>query len=333
MDKQQIRVWFTDFWPRFIIDDNFFLNALKKKYDVVLDENAPDYLFYSMFGHNFIAYNCTKIFFSGENVAPDWKECDWGVSSFYINSERHYRLPIYYYMCGDIRQTTQPRPSSDEILASKTGFCNFVYSNPSCKMRNNFFHHLSQYKRVDSAGRHLNNMATNVDDKMEFLTHYKFTIAYENSEYDGYTTEKILEPFIANSIPIYWGNPLVYKDFNTKAFLNYYDFENEEALIKRIIEIDNDDELFKQYIEQPPFVGNKVNEYVDEDNLIAFLTKIVDTAIEPVSNRVYSKPSVIRNVLLCFKRMKFEKFFFIFRLKRFRLSRLINKLKGKYFWS
>ena len=41
-----------------------------------------------------------------------------------------------------------------------------------------------------------------------------FTIAFKNDSYPGYTTEKIYEPMYVNSLPIYSGNPLVYRDFN-----------------------------------------------------------------------------------------------------------------------
>ena len=37
-----------------------------------------------------------------------------------------------------------------------------------------------------------------------------------------------------------WGSNLIYKDFNTKSFVSYYDFENDEDVINRIIKLDND---------------------------------------------------------------------------------------------
>ena len=43
-------------------------------------------------------------------------------------------------------------------ILGKTGFCNMVVSNPNAKKRIEFFHKLSQNKRVDSDGRHLYNI-------------------------------------------------------------------------------------------------------------------------------------------------------------------------------
>ena len=36
---------------------------------------------------------------------------------------------------------------------------------------------------------------------------YKFSIAFENAWYPGYTSEKIVTSMLAGTIPIYWGNP------------------------------------------------------------------------------------------------------------------------------
>ena len=88
---------------------------------------------------------------------------------------------------------------------------------------------LSKYKRVDSGGRHLNNIGGPVDDKLEFQKDYKFSIAFENSAFPGYLTEKLPEAVIAQTLPIYWGDKLVHRDFNTARFLNYPDFGSDDV--------------------------------------------------------------------------------------------------------
>ncbi len=67
----------------------------------------------------------------------------------------------------------------------------------STKVRNNFFLKISKYKKVDSGGLALNNIGYIVKNKLEFIKDYKFTIAFENSSYSGYTTEKITDAFIS----------------------------------------------------------------------------------------------------------------------------------------
>jgi hypothetical protein len=86
------------------------------------------------------------------------------------------------------------------------------------------FEALSKYKRVNSGGRWMNNVGGPVADKMTFDRRHKFSIACENSASPGYTTEKLVQAFAAKTIPIYWGDPLVSRVFNTKAFINVNDF-------------------------------------------------------------------------------------------------------------
>lgn len=121
---------------------------------------------------------------------------------------------------------------------------------------------------MDSGRRHLNNIGRFVDDKLSFIKEYKFTIAFENSGFPGYTTEKLVHPMMAHSLPIYWGNELVERDFNPKSILNYADFQNEEELIERIIEIDNDNNLYMEYLKQPYYHDNQVNEFIKPENVM-----------------------------------------------------------------
>ena len=43
------------------------------------------------------------------------------------------------------------------------------------------------------------------ENKQETLREYNFVIAFENSDYPGYITEKIIEAFKAGAVPLYWG--------------------------------------------------------------------------------------------------------------------------------
>ena len=48
----------------------------------------------------------------------------------------------------------------EQIMAGKTKFCGFLagYANRKTRVRNEFFHKLCKYKKVDSAGGALNNV-------------------------------------------------------------------------------------------------------------------------------------------------------------------------------
>jgi len=259
--KKKLKIDFADFSEGFEKESNYFFALLSSQYDVEITD-SPDFLIYSVFGLDYLNYDCIRILYTGENRRPNFDECDYAFSFDFSDDKRNFRLPFYSYFC-DTSVLTRPKPDPDTILKGKTGFCNMVTSNPMGKDRATFFHKLSDYKRVDSGGKYLNNVGGPVADKMAFIKNYKFSIAFENSCYPGYTTEKIVEAMTAHTIPIYWGNPLVQRDFNTKSFVNCHDYANFDEVVRRIKEIDNDDGLYRSYMEEPYFVDNIPNEFTD----------------------------------------------------------------------
>jgi len=274
--KKKIKINFTDFWGGFDKTNNYFYNLLKEEFDIEISNN-PDYLFFSVFGNQHQNYNCVKIFYTGENVSPPLHYCNWSFSFDYLDDSRNYRLP--HYLLYDGYYELVNKKVIDESL-SKRKFCNFVVSNGNCLERNNFFQKLSKYKMVDSGGRLMNNIGYAITDKLKFQSDYKFSIAYENNAYrpqfPGYTTEKIMQPMTVNSIPIYWGNPLIHLEFNTKSFVNFYDFNSEDDMIEYIIELDKNDDKYLEMLNQPWFDEYNISENNKIDNIKSFLYKIFE---------------------------------------------------------
>jgi hypothetical protein len=203
--KKKIKIDFSDFWGGYDKTNNYFYNLLKDEFDVEISNN-PDYLFFSVFGNNHQNYKCKKIFYTGENIAPPLGYCDFSFSFDYLDDNRNYRLPHYLLYPGYYDLVNK---KVDETLVNRK-FCSFVVSNGNSKLRNDFFIRLSKYKRVDSAGRHYNNVGFAASDKIEFLRNYKFNICFENDAHRGYnehyTTEKLPQAMQANTIGIYSGN-------------------------------------------------------------------------------------------------------------------------------
>jgi hypothetical protein len=77
--KKKIKIDFSDFWGGFNKTDNYFYNLLKEEFDIEISNN-PDYLFFSVFGNHHQNYNCMKIFYTGENVAPPLGYCQYSFS-------------------------------------------------------------------------------------------------------------------------------------------------------------------------------------------------------------------------------------------------------------
>lgn len=272
---KKIKIDFSDFWPGFDKTNNYFYNLLKENFLVEIS-NKPDFLFFSIFGNENQRYRCKKIFYTGENIPPPTGFCDWSFSFDYINDSRNYRLPHYLLYDGYYDLIDK---KVDKSLFDRK-FCSFVVSNGNCNERNDFFNKLSKYKKVDSGGRFLNNIGYAVNDKRKFQSEYKFSITFENNAYrpqhPGYTTEKVMESMISNSIPIYWGNPKVDLEFNTKSFINFYDFKSTDDMIEYIIELDNDVDKYMKVLNEPWFVDNQIPENNKIENIKSFLYKIFE---------------------------------------------------------
>jgi alpha(1,3/1,4) fucosyltransferase len=277
---ETLRIYFADFWKSFDMQDNYFWNLLSERYRLILDPEQPEILFYSYLGlkdirqKTFHRYKCIRIFYTGENLRPDYNECDFALSFDRSEDARNLRLPLYV-LYNDYPQLLN-RTVPNDLLKQKTKFCCFVVSNPENPVRNRFFHLLSTYKKVDSGGRFLNNIGGPVEDKIEFMKDYKFVISFENESYPGYVTEKVYEPKLVDSLPIYWGDPLISKEFNTNSFINCHDFSNMEEVVERVKELDQNDDLYLQYARTPFFLNDKPNEYVDKERVLGFLQKIID---------------------------------------------------------
>ena len=134
---------------------------------------------------------------------------------------------------------------------NRTKFCAAVISNGQ-GARIWFIHELSKYKKVDMGGRYHNNVGT-IKNKIEFLSSYKFSIGMENSEGDGYLTEKLIDAFLAGTIPIYYGDYTVDEFINPKSFILIRDKHDIQEKIEYIKKIDNDDELYLSILKEKIF--------------------------------------------------------------------------------
>ena len=284
--NKTIRIKFVDFYPNFHPEKAPLWQRLWDLYHVELSEN-PDWLVYSVFGTEHLKYNnCVKIFYTGENQAPDFNLCDYALGFDYIDfGDRYMRLPLWLLYPNDIHAMLHKheRPTLD----SKTDFCSFVVSNPhGNETRAKFMDMLSEYNQVHSGGRWRNNVGGPVADKLAFQKKHKFSMAFENTIHPGYTTEKIVQSFAAQTIPIYWGDPMVTETFNNEAFINCNDYPDLESVIERVKEIDQNDVLWLKMIETPALRDPEII-HKSLTDLDAFLQHIFDQ--EPQAARRFSR--------------------------------------------
>ncbi|OGG61135.1 hypothetical protein A3C87_03215 [Candidatus Kaiserbacteria bacterium RIFCSPHIGHO2_02_FULL_49_34] len=277
------------------VRDIFLVRELSKLYHVTFS-NKPDYVFFHEGTTEYLNYpDAIRIFYTGENIHPNFNLCDYAISFDHLTFEdRHFRLPVFqtavfYRKCdvenaGDLDFKT-PRPFTKEDLAKKEGFCSFVYNNYLAdNARGEFFAKLSAYKQVDSGGNYLNTTGTELVSKLDFDRKRKFAIAFENSSRSGYTTEKILTAFAANALPIYYGDPRITEVFNPERYINCADYPDFDAVVARVKEIDENDELYLEIMNKPVLMPG-VDLAKDREDFAVFLKQIIDQPLTTARRR------------------------------------------------
>lgn len=314
-NKPILNIAFHGFWDTdAIIYEHYFKNShrfLWKKWDVnlVSDPALADVLFCSVFGQgNLPITQAAKILLIHENIPPQaaWFDAFDYVISFALNMTHrpnHFRIPYWAYRFYEHDLTLDSLQNRAHNKAPTPGnikynrrFCNFVYSNPFA-FRREFAHTLSAYRLVDFGGK----VDTNIPDheraeitpsllgsaglkqKTDWLNKYKFTITFENSSTEGYTTEKILDAFVGNSVPLYWGNLRIKQDgFNPKAFLNYFDSLRNEIFIQRIKEVDESPQQYLDMVSEPVFLNPP--DYINADYMVKLYDDMINRRIAKVFN-------------------------------------------------
>lgn len=173
-------------------------------------------------------------------------------------------LPYYAYF-----NAYEKNISSSKLLEKnihpKTKFCAFAYSNCDEKFggvrdRKRFYYLMQKMSgnRVDNLGRCYGGQGSGgVLSNDNIFSPYKFVVAFENEQILGYISEKITNPMLCGSIPIYLGASDVVEHFNPKSFINVSDFDNFESCINHVLKIDADDKLYQEMLNEKWFRNDK----------------------------------------------------------------------------
>lgn len=285
------KIAFVNFWGSFVPETFKITTYLKEKWDVEITDMAhADYVFYSDHGddHWFAPEHAVKIYFTIENLVPDFNACDFAMGFDWLQYEdRYLRFPLYYFypqIC-ELMETKHQQPVS-ELMAMKTGFCSITVSNTNRDpMFVKVFEALSEYKKVDSGGLWRNNMGQRVPDKLAFDRAHKFSIVCENSSHSGYTTEKLVQAFAAGCVPVYWGDPSVSKVFNPKALINVQDFGSLQELVDYVKKVDADDALYQSYLQEPALADPACL----KERQMELLKRFVDNIFTPELSSCYRR--------------------------------------------
>lgn len=240
--------------------------------------------FYSVFGNsNYLKrrvgqeITAVNIFYTGENVSStsisnahraygdhmlSCVDISLGFDD-YINDPKYFRFPLWLmYVFSpdstyeDVKKKVEEINTRESNIQNRYIDCSIISRHDSNGIRTRVCDSLSDFFSIKYEGRWRNN--SNLlrdkynDNKVDYLSHVKFNICPENSNYPGYVTEKIFEAFLARTVPIYWGGGMSpEKDIlNQEAFI-YWDDSND--CYEKINRLHCNKKEYIDFISQPVF--------------------------------------------------------------------------------
>ena len=267
-------------WEGFNYDSNFIIDALRNA--LHSDVYIKGVAYYNQCEVSLvicgphgqptsIPNHIPKIYWSAENWGP---VKDSSFSLYLTNSleedDKHIRIPTWMlFIDWYTKATTIPINCTDNPIRfplsmamqthpipfqDRKDFCAFVVSNPTCAVRNETFHYVNNYKKVNSGGALYNNIGGQLTlkypgggcgdvSKYNFFSTHQFTLSFENSQSPGYITEKVLHAKMAGCVPIYWGAQKTDMDFVPNSFINVSAISSAEKVVDVIKKLESRPDL------------------------------------------------------------------------------------------
>lgn len=262
--KDPAKTWFSKFI------EFHQINPLKKKIN-----------FISIFGSEYTHYLISppKIFFSGEDLSSSTfpklrrykkivNKVDLSLGFETKNNNKNFYLPLWFLSLIEPESTLESITSKinkiNNVRYRKDGrakFCSQISRHDMNGIREKIILLLQKIEQIDCAGNFMKNTDELKnkfgDNKSEFLKNYKYNICPENSDTPGYVTEKIFDAIIAGCIPIYWSEKNL-SDFGVlnKDAILFYDDKHPEKLYNKVLELQQNDFAFEEFISRPIFTSN-----------------------------------------------------------------------------
>lgn len=263
---------FYDFWNQKVTDMWFYKFIQSRQ---LLKDSSKTICFFSTFGNRDTigkVHGDVNVFFTGENLKRgDHKlfadhllsddRLDLALGFEHFEDERYVRFPLW------IHYMFEPESRDDDVvkrcaelnrpvIGNRMKFACHVSSGDELGLREKVCTELSVIERVDCAGKTMHNCDDlwNVygNDKNSFLLNYRFNVCPENSNANGYVTEKVFQSVNAGCVPIYWGdfNRPEPKVLNRDAILFWEKDGDNVQLLDFIEQLNASQSLYEDFASQ-----------------------------------------------------------------------------------
>ena len=283
-----MKIYINGFWKGFIENTDpqkfiFFKLLLTKAFneDVEISNNINecDILLESVFSDKtFLDHKKWKytIFFNGEstnriinvilknniNRLKNIPKYDCILSGRFTNKlNKTVNVPLfipYIYSNNylDILQNT----NKNNFKVPPKGICAIISNGEANLVRNIILNKLDKIFKIDYAGNYKNNVpkvkgSYNSREMLDFISQYKFVITMENTKQETYITEKIVNGFLSNTIPIYWGSDNIHDYFNSSRFINIPNHSDQsiKTAVNHIRNLMNDEKEYLKMVNSEVF--------------------------------------------------------------------------------
>lgn len=122
---------------------------------------------------------------------------------------------------------------------------------------------------VDCFGKGINPIGS----KLDALSDYRFSVAMENTREDYYYTEKLIDCFLTETIPIYWGCPSIGEIFDLRGIITFKTLPELESIIDNLSQ--------EQYQDLLPYVQENKRRCQEQrlSDYDGYLERCVETAM------------------------------------------------------
>jgi hypothetical protein len=275
--KTGVDLEFVSVYPPLRRDLNARLHRLRTRIPVWQKDTTETYpLQFEPNTSNFTS----RVWYTSENIRPPYqKDLDLTLSFDQdAYGGRNFYLPLWQLHLDHQKKFGRPlNPNSSlgkdisinellskrvlgrKSLSDRKFACVFLANPQPTRLR--LIDELSKYGEVDVFGLYSGN---SIPNKFDVASNYNFMICPENDLFPGYVTEKLLDAYICETVPLYWGDLGADKKINRNAHLNLREFESIEDFAKKAASITFDE--YRKLYEQP-----FLTESLDFHNLAQFL--------------------------------------------------------------
>jgi hypothetical protein len=258
-------VYTNGFWPGFTqrtdgVHWGFFEYILERIFDCKIQPTGSiadaDILLESYFGSSVLAEKPWKysIFFSGEAHEIPFAQSYTFCMGARDTGDNFIACPLYlaYDYCKPFSYPSQI------TSVPPNGVCSIISSEIPGRYRYTLLDLLgAKGIEIDNAGRYKNTLGYTIPGSysdppiLDFQTKYKLVLAFENAEVDEYITEKIINPFRAGTIPVYFGSKQINKYFNPNRFVQVTNIEDTVQEMQRLL---SNPSYWLQKVNEPIFI-------------------------------------------------------------------------------